>query len=312
MTLQALGIGSLFVDTISTVDEAFLIENKFVKGAVTPSERDTMDELIKSAGNSQNAPGGSCANVLRSLSQLGWKCHMTGKVGSDFLGDYLLKDLDNRGIDPLIERVSDLPTGRVFCMVTDDGERTMVYDFGASSKVSSRDLKSDYFQGKKLVHIEGYALDYGNLVEEATKHAKAAKALVSFDLSNFFYVKKYSERIKNLLATSIDIVFGNEQEAQELTGLSAREAAKAISDLCPLAIITMGEKGCWVCKRGEEPQQFPAKKVTQVVDTTGAGDAFTAAFLNLYLRGKPLEDCTEAGAEWASRVIQIKGAVIEM
>ncbi|MFA6916242.1 MAG: adenosine kinase [Parachlamydiales bacterium] len=309
MTGSILGVGALFVDTVYMVGDEFLIKNKMEKGSVAEIEEEEISALTKTiTDKGVIAPGGSCANVMRGLAQLGWKCFLTCKIGNDSFGEYLAEDLLSYNIEIIHERVPQ-PSGRIFCFVNEVGERTMRYIPGA--KVKSEDLSQNHFKDKRLVHIEGYALDYGSIVEEAAAKARDAKALVSFDLANYMYVAMYSERIKKILTASVDIVFSNKDEAQELTNLPPRDAAKAISDLCPLAIVTIGDEGCWICKQGEEPLHFPARKV-HVKDTTGAGDLFAVGFLDQYLKGEHLQKCAELGAELASRVIQVKGASLKI
>lgn len=307
-----LGTGSLFIDTLYFVDDAFLINHKMEKGSALAISEDEFLLITDSVSDVPvKTPGGSCANVVRALANLGQECYLTGKVGYDKDGDDLIENLRTCKVHPLISR-SNARTGQVLCFVTPDGERTMRDILGASADLQENDLKSEYFENKSLVHIEGYALIYGGFVEKSAQLAKKSNALISLDLANYKIVDSYFERIQGLLTSYVDIVFANALEAQELTGSPPKEACAAMSALCPLAVVTVGSEGCWVCQRGEDPRHFPAVHVENVVDTTGAGDMFSAGFLDMHLKGRPFDECVMQGSELASKVIQIQGAFLSL
>lgn len=309
MQPTVLGIGAAFVDTIFFVEDHFLDDFAIEKGSVAPIDLKNLHHLVnKIEGPVVQAPGGSCANVIRALSKMGWKCSLTGKIGTDASADYLLQNLkDNKIRSYYIP--TNLPTGRVLCFVTPDAERTMRDLLGASAAMQGSDLIPEEFQKQSLVHIEGYTLFNANLAEKAMESASQAGALVSFDLANFKIVQQHRRTLNTLIDKYVDILFSNAQEAEELTGLDPEEACKKLCKKCTYAVVTMSAQGCWVGHK-DEIVHVPAVRVKNVIDTTGAGDLFSAGFLDGIFRGKSLEESARQGAYLAAQVIGVQGAYL--
>lgn len=304
-----LGIGAAFVDTILFVDDSFLSRHGMEKGSVVAIDNDHLHKLVKEAdGNVRHFPGGSCANVIRALAKLGFSCSLTGKIGNDEASAFLLDNLLEYQISGHYIP-SQLPTGRVLCFVTPDAERTMRDMLGASAAMRGSDLDPQLFCGRQLVHIEGYTLFNGDLAEEAMRLGAAAGAMISFDLANFKVVQQHRNTLRRLIDNYVDIAFANAQEAEELTGLAPEEACRWLSQYCAYAVVTMGAKGCWAAQGGEMVH-IPATPPPRIVDTTGAGDLFSAGFLYGIMTNRPLEESAKLGRLLATRVIEIEGACL--
>ncbi len=306
---EILGIGNPFMDYILHVSEDFLQTVTSIKGGVELIEHDHFQKLIKDSGKIPKLiAGGSGTNAIKGLAHLGEKCALVGKIGSDEAGETFRESMTELGITPLYEK-STTPTGQVLCFVTPDGERTMRSYLGASAEVSAGDLNKSYFEGVRLVHVEGYTILRETYAGDAMEMAKAASAQVSFDLANFEIVQDYKEVFLHLLETYVDIVFANEKEIHALTNLLPEEGCRYLSQLCDIAIILRGKKGCLVGHK-DHVTEHPAFVVEHPLDTTGAGDLFASGFLHGYMSGKSLDLCARMGALVAAEVVQNDGAEI--
>lgn len=293
-----LGIANPMLDYIVHISDEAL---NFTKGGMEPI---SLDEF---KANGKISAGGSATNVIKALANLGEKCALTGKMGSDKEADQFLHNIERHGITPLYLR-SPTPTGKVICLVTPDGERTMRAYLGASQEMGPTDLDPQIFHGVSLVHIEGHALLSPGLTEEAMRLAKEAGAKVSFDLANFEMVQEKKNLILSLLQ-HVDIVFANEKESFALTGLDPKKSCAFLKQYCEIAVVSCGKKGCIVADKSEL-FCHPAFIVENPVDTTGAGDLFAGGFLYGYLHNKSLKECARIGNLLGAAVVQIDGAEI--
>lgn len=305
---EILGIGNPLLDQIIPISDHYLSAHKLKRGSSEPIDYGTLSLVI---ANSKTDPvytaGGCAANTIKGLSCLGQTCALFGKIGNDEAGKLLIQGLEKLGIQSLLKTI-DLPTGRVLCLITPDHERTMRYFLGAGIEATAEDIKEQMFNHKRLVHIEGYMLNNGTLVEEAMKQARKAGAKISFDTASPEMAKEHKKRMLELISNYVDILFANEEEACALTGEGPEQSATLLKDLSPIAVVKMGEHGCWVAA-GEEKLHHKAFKI-QAVDTTGAGDLFASGFLHGHLRGKSLIECACYGNLLASQVVQVIGAEI--
>lgn len=307
--LDCLGIGALLADQIVHVPEELLSKLPGKKGGMETVDYQGLTDLLRLTKPSYPLfPGGSCANVIRSLAHLGRKCALLGKIGDDEIGHSLLDNLQALGIKTMYLK-SSTPTGQVVSLVTPDGERTCRSYLGAHQEISCEDLLPDQFENVKIVHIEGYTLLYSGLTECAMRYAKNAGAKISFDLASFEIVEAYKSHILELLSQYVDICFANELEAHLLTGQGLEEGCAELKNFCPLAVVSMGKNGCWVGHR-DTVVHCPAYPVKHPLDTTGAGDLFTAGFLHGYLSGKPFEVCADYGALLGAAVVQVQGTIL--
>lgn len=301
-----LGLGSPILDTILRVDDTFLEQVPGKKGSWASVELNVIAQLVK---NYKDTPtviaGGSCSNTIKGLAHLGRRCALTGKIGADPEAGKFIRYIQSLGITPLYSTCAT-PTAQVLCLVSPDGERTMLSYPGAGTQMRPEDLNAAMFEGVKLVHIEGYSLLVESLTQRTMELAKAAGAKVSFDLASFEITQAYKETIINLLARYVDVVFANIHETRALTHLGPEKGCMILKDLCETAVVLMGREGCWV---GYQHDHIlcPAFAVVPL-DTTGAGDVFASGFLHGMLEGHSVEECARYGALAGSAVVQVIGA----
>jgi sugar/nucleoside kinase (ribokinase family) len=304
---QVLGVGAACVDLLIPVDEAFL--QAHVPGEKGGSDLIDLDTLNTILATSQVSPhmatGGSCANTIKSLAKLGEKCAFLGHRGDDYMGDFFAKHLEQLGVAGFYTLATQA-TARVLCLITPDGQRTMRFFAGSSREMAGRYLHADYFKNAKLVHLESYAFRNENLIQKVMRLAKESDVKISIDLASFEIVRQYKETILDLLNDYVDVVFANEDEVFELTGLSPEEGCFKLQEMVPVAVVLRGKKGCLVGSNGQliASPAYPA----QVVDTTAAGDLFASGFLYGYLKGKPLAECARLGNRLGSAIVEVTGS----
>ena len=305
---DVLGIGNPIMDQILPVSEEYLSTISGAKGGMEPVDYESFLKIIKNAGRHPTLiAGGSGTNTIKGLAEFGEKCAVIGSIGNDALSKIYLSSLLKLGIVPLYTQCP-IPTAQVVCLITPDGERTCRAYLGASLEMKADYLHPDYFEGVKLVHIEGYSLLNGTLTEKSMELAKKAGAKISFDLGSFEIASRYKQRIIHLISKYVDILFANANETKALTQLDAESGCGVLKDICEIAIVLMGENGCWVGS-GNQKEQYPAFKA-DVIDTTGAGDLFASGFLHGHLTGKSLAECARYGALAGAAVVQTLGAEI--
>jgi sugar/nucleoside kinase (ribokinase family) len=306
---NVLTISDSIVDHILFVDENFIAKLPGKRGGCSLINAEEFETLLNQCGATpQLMPGGSGINVIKGLAALDHHCALIVQVGNDATGEFFVNSLTDRGIRLIMQTLSS-PTGKSACLVTPNGERTMRTFLGASGSNAQLSLREDDFNDVDLLHLEGYQLKHHKLVKNAIQLAKQRGALISVDLASFEVVKAEKLFIESLLKEqAIDLLFANQDEAMALTGLSAREACADLASHCSVAIVTMGEKGCYV-QQGEHAFHHPAFSVP-TLDTTGAGDLFTSGFLHGFLHQWDTVDCAWMGSTLASEVVQVIGAEI--
>lgn len=304
---RVLGVGAAVIDQLVQVSEEFLDDVPGEKGG---SDRLTIDELNRIKGKLNAAPitlatGGSSANTIKGLANLGEKCALISHVGNDPLGDHIIEYMNRIGVTGLFTK-SALPTTQVLCLITPDGQRTMRFHAGCSEEMTEKFLHPDYFENVNLVHFAAYSLHKANLVEFAMQLAQDVQATVSLDLSSFEIIRKFHGKIVDLLNRYVDVVFANQDEVFALLGLSPEEGCLKLQEICSIAVVMVGDQGCLIGSNGTVIH-CPAYP-TQVVDSTGGGDFFASGFLYGYLRGYPLDKCAAMGNRLASEIVSIQGA----
>lgn len=305
---QILGIGTPILDYLIHVNDDYIKTLLGSRGGSIVVDSQTFQKIL----NNLSSPkillaGGSTANTMKGLTRLGHSCALIGKIGQDEAGKQFAQTMQSFGITPLLS-LSELPTARVVCLITPDGERTMRFLIGAGAEMHENDLSAEHFKGVRLVHIEGYLMDRKGVVEKAMKLAKEAGTKISFDLSSFEIVKEYKKDIIELMTGFVDIVFANEKEAEMLTGLPPEKACTLIKDLSSIAIVKTGKQGCWAATK--TVKAFHNAFQVNAIDTTGAGDLFASGFLHGFLTDKSFEESLRYGTFIASEVIQTVGAEI--
>lgn len=306
---EVLTISDSIVDHILYVDEEYVnsLPGK-IGGSALVDDATFKEILSKSNATPSIRPGASAVNTIKGLQQLGHHCALITTVGEDPEGDFFLRSLDTQGVVLFLKK-SLTPTGKSACLVTPNKERTMRTYLGASRENHLLELKPEMFRNVSHFHLEGYQLKHQTLVKEAVALARENSATISIDLSSFEVVKSNQELIWDLLKNKeIDILFANREEAFALTGLDPQEASEHLAHYCDIAVVTVGENGCYTT-RGSSQWKCPALNV-EAVDTIGAGDLFISGFLHGFLTDQPVSTCACWGTLLASRVVQVLGAEI--
>lgn len=306
-----LGIGSPCVDLIYHVDDAFLKLLPINKGDEQTTSPEVFNTVLETCRLHQYLPkmfaGGSCSNTIKGLANLDNSTAFMGKIGRDAAGDFYRSSLMNLTIHPLLIP-TEFPTTRIAVFITPDTQRSFLACLGAGQQLSPQDVDTLPLNQIRHLHIEGYALDRPAVVEKAMQHAKSVKATISLDMGCMRIVRSFSPTIIHLLKTYVDIVFTNEDEAQALTELPAKESCIHLASLCPIALVLVGARGSWSAS-GKKIIHSPAPKVN-AIDTTGAGDLFNCGFLHGYLQGKSIEECARLGNLLGSTAVTVDGAEI--
>ncbi len=308
---DVVGLGNAIVDVISAQDDAFLAKWGINKDAMNLIEEDRADLLTKASVNAVETSGGSGANTIAGLASFGGKGAYIGKVANDYLGDVFKTDMEKGGVLFDTAPLTDGPaTARSIIFVTPDGKRSMNTYLGASVEFSPSDVSRETVEAGGILYLEGYLFDK-DAAKAAFVHAAeiahAAGRKVSLTLSDSFCVDRHRDSFRQLIRTQVDILFANEEELLSL--YETRDFDAAIDQLradTGLAAVTRGEKGSVVIGDGD-PIEVPAEPVSQVVDTTGAGDQYAAGFLFGVARGLPLATCARLGHIAAAEVISHYG-----
>ena len=311
-TYDVLCIGNAIVDIIARCDEAFLVDNAIIKGAMNLIDAERAELLYARMGPAVEASGGSAGNTAAGVASFGGRAAYFGKVSNDQLGGLFAHDIRAQGVAFDTRPLEGFPpTARSMIFVTPDGERSMNTYLGACVELGPDDVEGEKAQGAKVTYFEGYLWD-PPLAKEAIRRtaalAHAAGREVSMTLSDPFCVDRYRDEFLDLMRSgTVDIVFANESEMKSLYQTSSFEAGlEAIRKDCKLAAITRSERGS-VIVRGHETVQVDAIEIAELVDTTGAGDLYAAGFLHGYTTGRNLADCGKLGSLAAGIVIQQVG-----
>ena len=308
---KILGIGSALVDILTQVpNEQILEELNFPKGSMTYVDAQTSVEIGKKLAHfgNQMASGGSAANTMSGLAQLGIEAGFLSKIGNDEIGHFFEKQMTESHVKPLM-LTSETPSGRVQALVTPDGERTFATCLGAAAEMRADDIKPELFDGWDIFYVEGYLVANPDMLKKAVSTAKAKGLKIAIDLASYNVVEESHDFLLDLVENYVDIVFANKQEAFALTGMEPEEALHDIASKVEIAVVKVGAKGAFV-QRGKEEVAVPPLKA-DVVDTTGAGDMWAAGFLAGLVKDEPLEKCGMMGAILASNIIEVMGAKMD-
>ena len=306
--MKVLGIGNAIVDVICRVEESFLPENNLTKSTMKLVDETEFKKLLSNLKIEQTIAGGSVANSIVGLSQLGNPVSFIGKVNNDDLGDKYEKSLTNEKVKYCYQKKEELiPTGTCLILITPDSERTMCTFLGIAGKISDKDIDENAVKNSELIFLEGYLWDEG---EPKTAFDKAINLSTksAMSLSDQFCVDRHKKSFLDLVKNKLDIVFANEQEALSL--IDAKNFDEVISfskQLGKLIVITRGEKGS-IAIKNNELVECEIKKDLKIVDLTGAGDLFAAGFLHGYVNNLTMKQSLKTGTEMASKIIQVFGA----
>ena len=307
--MKILGIGNAIVDVICKVDEDFLDKNKLTKSTMKLIfDEKEFKNLLSNLEIEKTVSGGSVANSVVGLSQLGNKVGFIGKVCDDELGAKYEEGLKNENVEYFYsKKKEELPTGTCLILVTPDSERTMCTFLGTAGKINEDDVNSDIITNSEVILLEGYLWDEGDPKKAFDKAISSAKK-VAMSLSDQFCVDRHKPHFLDLVKNKLDITFANEQEILSL--IDAKSFDDVISfgkELGKIIVVTRGDKGA-IAIKGNEVSECGIKEGLKVVDLTGAGDLFAAGFLHGYINNLSLKDSLEKGTEMSAKVIQQIGA----
>ncbi len=307
--MKILGIGNAIVDVICKVEDDFITKNNLTKSTMKLIfDHREFKDLLSSLKIEKTVSGGSVANSIVGLSQLGNEVGFIGKVNDDDLGEKYEDGLKQENVKYFYsKKKEELPTGTCLILVTPDSERTMCTFLGTAGKINENDVSSDAIKQSETILLEGYLWDEGEPKEAFEKAIQSAKK-VAMSLSDQFCVDRHKPHFLDLVKNKLDITFANEQEIMSLIDAkSFDEVIDFSKSIGKIIVLTRGEKGA-VAINGDDVVECGIKEGLKIVDLTGAGDLFAAGFLDGHLNKMSLKESLDKGTEMSSRVIQQIGA----
>ncbi len=311
-TYDVVAIGNAIVDVLAFCDDAFIAAQEMRKGTMQLIDARRAEQLYAAMGQATEVSGGSAANTLAGLADLGAKTAFIGKVNADELGKIFRHDMNAIGVEfKTPDATNGIVTARCLIVVTPDGQRTMNTFLGAAGEIHSDDVDTHLIQNAQIFYGEGYMWDL-EVTKTALRHAfaaaRAAGTKIAFTLSDVFCVERSRAEYLAMIRDDFDILFCNHDEALALyPGKSFDEVLALLQGQCEVIAITCGAKGSIILTPSERIEVKPIW-VTEVVDTTGAGDLYAAGFLYGFTRGLPLTECGRLGSACASDIITHLGA----
>lgn len=313
--IQLLGISNAIVDILTHVDKEFLNKIGAAPGSMTLIDRERAQEVYSMMGPGTEMSGGSVANTVAGFANLGGQAAYIGKVRADQFGDVFNHDMRSLGISVRLQpEDGGAPTARCHVLITDDGQRTMQTYLGACTELAVSDITPATVGKPRVILMEGYVWDIPEgpaLAQKAIDIAAETGATVALSLSDALCVDRHRDSFKHAIQNGVGIIVADEEEVAALLQVDSFEDIEgALHGYDNLFAVTRSEKGS-VIFHGEQTVVQTATPVKDVVDTTGAGDAYTAGFLFGWANNKPLDECARIGTFCATRVIQQVGARIE-
>ena len=306
--MRVLGIGNAIVDVICKVEDKFINQNNLTKSTMKLVDEAEFKKLLSSLKIEETISGGSVANSIVGLSQLGDKVGFIGKVSDDNLGNKYEEGLKKEKVQFFYSKKKEvMPTGTCLILITPDSERTMVTFLGTAGKINENDIDANAVKNSEILFLEGYLWDEGE-PKKAFEKAISNANKVAMSLSDLFCVERHKPHFLDLVKNKLNITFANEQEIMSL--IDAKKFDEVINfakEMNKLIVITRGDKGA-VAINKDEIVECSAKKNLQIKDLTGAGDLFAGGFLHGYINNKSTKESLESGTEMSSKVIQIIGA----
>jgi len=306
--MKILGIGNAIVDVICKVEENYLSNNGLIKSTMKLVDEDEFQKLLSTLKIEDTVSGGSIANSIVGLSQLGNKVGFIGKVSDDDLGQKYEDGLKKENVDYIYSKKKEsLPTGTCLILITPDSERTMCTFLGMAGKINEGDVDINSVKDSEIIFLEGYLWDEGD-PKSAFDKAIQNSNKVAMSLSDLFCVERHKPHFLDLVRHKIDLTFANEQEITSL--IEAKNFDEVISfcqQLGKMIVITRGEKGSIAINKNEIIE-CESNKDLKIVDLTGAGDLFAAGFLHGYINNLTISESLEKGTEMSTKVIQQIGA----
>ena len=306
--MKILGIGNAIVDVICKVEDQYLLKNQLTKSTMKLVDEREFQKLLSTLKIERTISGGSVANSIVGLSQLGNDVGFVGKVNADDLGQKYEEGLTKEKVQYFYNKKKEVsPTGTCLILITPDAERTMVTFLGIAGKISQKDINEKAVKESEMIFLEGYLWDEGE-PKSAFDKAMSLSNTKAMSLSDQFCVDRHKNDFLNLVKNKLDIIFANEQEIKSL--IDAKNFEEVISfgkQLGKLLVITRGEKGS-VTINNQDIIECQSKSNLKIVDLTGAGDLFAAGFLHGLINNLSIKESLEKGTEMSSKIIQKVGA----
>ena len=308
--MKILGIGNAIVDVLCKVSDEFLTQHSLTKSTMKLIDEVEFKNLLASLKIEETISGGSVANSIVGLSQLGNRVGFIGKISDDELGQKYEDGLKKERVKYLYKKKQEeMPTGSCLILITPDSERTMCTFLGTAGKINDNDIKEENIKNEELVFLEGYLWDEGN-PKKAFDKAIAHSKKVAMSLSDLFCVERHKPHFMELVKNKLDIIFANEQEILSLIGSETFEEAITFSkEIKKNVIITRGENGA-VSINKDQVTEINAQSNLKIKDLTGAGDLFAAGYLHGIINQLDSKECLTKGTELSSKIIQKIGARI--
>ena len=306
--MKILGIGNAIVDVICKVEDSYLKDNALTKGTMKLVDEIEFKKLLSTLRIEETVSGGSVANSIVGLSQLGNEVGFIGKINDDDLGQKYEEGLKKENVNYFYSKKKEsLPTGTCLILITPDSERTMCTFLGTAGKINESDININSVKKSEIVFLEGYLWDEGE-PKSAFDKAIQNSNNVAMSLSDSFCVERHKSHFLDLVKNKLDIIFANEQEITSLINAKNFDDVVAFGkEIEKTIIITRGEKGSIAIKKNEVVK-CDSKKNLKIVDLTGAGDLFAAGFLHGYINNLSIVESLEKGTEMSSKIIQKLGA----
>tara|TARA_B100000787_G_scaffold165110_1_gene148611 strand:- start:1765 stop:2694 length:930 start_codon:yes stop_codon:yes gene_type:complete len=309
--MKILGIGNAIVDVICKVNDQYLVDNGLTKSTMKLVDEDEFKKLLSTLEIEETVSGGSVANSIVGLSQLGNDVGFIGKISDDDLGQKYEEGLIKEKVKYFYNKKEEiLPTGTCLILITPDAERTMVTFLGVAGKISEKDIDEKAIEQSKMIFLEGYLWDKGE-PKSAFDKAMSFPNKKAMSLSDQFCVERHKDDFLNLVKNRLDITFANEQEIKSLINANSfKEVITFGKELGKFLIVTRGAEGS-VAIKNNEVIECKSKKNLQILDLTGAGDLFAAGFLHGFINGFSIQESLEKGTEMSSKIIQKVGARLD-
>ena len=306
--MKILGIGNAIVDVLCKVSDEFLTQHSLTKSTMKLIDEAEFKNLLTSLKIEETISGGSVANSIVGLSQLGNQVGFIGKVSNDELGQKYENGLKKEKVKYLYKKKEEeMPSGSCLILITPDSERTMCTFLGTAGKINDNDIKEEDIKKAEMVFLEGYLWDEGDpkkAFDKAITHSKK----VAMSLSDLFCVERHKQNFLKLVKEQLDLTFANENEIMTLIDAKTFEEAVSFSkEIKKNIIITRGEKGA-VSINEDKVVEVNAQSNLKIKDLTGAGDLFAAGYLHGVINQLDSKECLIKGTELSSKIIQIIGA----
>jgi sugar/nucleoside kinase (ribokinase family) len=309
--MKILGIGNAIVDVICKVEDQYLIDNQLIKSTMKLVDELEFKKLLSTLKIEQTISGGSVANSIVGLSQLGNSVGFIGKVNDDALGKKYEEGLIRENVKYFYNKEKEIiPTGTCLILITPDSERTMITFLGIAGKISEKDIDENTIKKSEMIFLEGYLWDEGE-PKSAFNKAILLSNNKAMSLSDQFCVERHKEDFLNLVKNKLDVIFANEQEIMSLIDAkNFKDVMEFGKKLGKLLVITRGEKGS-IAIKNQEIIECKSNPNLKIVDLTGAGDLFAAGFLHGFINNVKTKECLKKGTEMSSKIIQRFGARLD-